>query len=156
MAENMEDRVRQLEDQLRQALAKQLPIGVALPNKFDDGDIVSWLDSFDVCATANNWNNDARLRRLPTLLVGRAFAIFQRLPNNQKDTMAQLREALIEAFLPAEKRGARYSEFDAASLKQGESWKYLLIALRAAFAKLCQISMAMRERLWSSNDSFGG
>ena len=101
MAENTEERVRQLEDQLRQALAQQQPIGVALPNKFDDGDIVSWLDSFDVCARANNWNNDARLRRLPTLLVGRAFAIFQRLPNNQKDTMARLREALIEAFLPA-------------------------------------------------------
>ena len=117
MAEEMEERVRQLEDQLRQALAQQLPIGVALPNKIDDGDIVSWLDSFDVCATANNWNNDARLRHLPTLLVGRAFAIFQRLPNNQKDTMAHLREALIEAFLPAEQRGARYSEFDAATLK---------------------------------------
>ena len=91
MADEMEERFRQLEDQLRQALAQQLPIGVALPNKFDDGDIVSWLDSFDVCATANNWTNEARLRRLTTLLVGRAFSIFQPLPVNQKDTITHLR-----------------------------------------------------------------
>ena len=74
MADDTDERVSQLEDQLRQALAQQLPIGVALPNKFDDGDIVSWLDSFDVCATANNWNNDARLRRLPTLSVPSPFS----------------------------------------------------------------------------------
>ena len=49
MAEEIEERVGQIEDQLRQALAQQQPIGVALPNKFDDGDIVSWLNSFDVC-----------------------------------------------------------------------------------------------------------
>ena len=55
------------------------------------------------------------------MLVGRAFAVFQRLPNDRKDTMANLRDALIKAFLPAEQRGARYSEFDAATLKQGES-----------------------------------
>ena len=99
----MEARVQQLEQQLQQALAAQqqhIPLGIALPNKFDDGDLVSWLDSFDVCATANNWNDENRLRRLPTLLTGRAFAIFQRLPNNQKDTLAHLRDALIAAFLP--------------------------------------------------------
>ena len=71
----MEDRVQQLEQQLQ----RQQQLGIALPNKFDDGDVVSWLDSFDVCAAANGWNNDTRLRRIPTLLVGRAFAIFQRL-----------------------------------------------------------------------------
>lgn len=120
----MEARVQQLEQQLQQALQVQqqhLPLGLSLPNKFDDGDIVSWLDSFDVCARANNWNDDNRLRRLPTLLTGRAFAVFQRLPDGQKDTLAHLRAALIAAFLPEEQRGVRYSEFDTCSLKEGES-----------------------------------
>ena len=67
MADDMEERVRQLEDQLRQALAQQLPIGVALPNKFYDGDIVIWLDSFDVCV---------RLRTTGTMM--HAFAAYLR------------------------------------------------------------------------------
>ena len=124
----MADRLEQVEQQLQEALAllqqqqqHQWPMGVALPNKFDDGDVVSWLDSFDVCAAANNWNDDARLRRLPTLLVGRAFAVFQRLGDQQKDTLAHLRESLIAAFLPEEQRGARYSEFDSCTLKDGEA-----------------------------------
>ena len=62
----MEERLRQLEDQLSQALKQQLPIGVALPNKFDDGYMVSLLYSFDECATAIKWNHDVCLRSLPT------------------------------------------------------------------------------------------
>ncbi len=44
---------------------------------------------------------------MPTLLTGRAFAVYQRLPDNQKDTVAHLRENLTAAFLPAEQCGAR-------------------------------------------------
>ena len=80
----MADRLEQVEQQLQEALPllqqqhqHQWPMGVTFPNMFDDGDVVSWLHSFNVCAAANNWNDDARLRRLPTLLVGRAFAVFQ-------------------------------------------------------------------------------
>ena len=58
----MADRLEQVEQQLQEALAllqqqqqqHQWPMGVALPNKFDNGDVVSWLDSFNVCAAANN------------------------------------------------------------------------------------------------------
>ena len=75
----MEARLAQLEHDLQQALAaqqQQVPLGIALPNKFNDGDLVSWLDSFDVCATANNWTDENRLCFLPRLLIGRAFAVF--------------------------------------------------------------------------------
>ena len=108
----------------QQAVAVQQPqiqTGIALPKVFDDGDLVSWLECFDVCATANNWADDNRLRRLPTLLSGRAFAVFQRLAGNQKDTLAHLRENLLGAFLPDEQRGARYAEFDSCCIKDGES-----------------------------------
>ncbi len=123
-----EERINQLEqrlaqqNQLLQQLQQHAPqTGLALPNKFDDGDLASWLQSFDVCATANNWNDDARLRRMPTLLIGRAFAVYQRLIDGQRDTLAHLRENLTAAFLPPEQRGARYAEFDSCSLKDSES-----------------------------------
>ena len=130
----MEDRVQQLEQQLQ----RQQQLGFALPNKFDDGDVVSWLDSFDVCAAANGWNNDTRLRRIPTLLVGRAFAIFQRLAAGQKDTLAPLREALVAAFLPEEQRGARSSEFDSASIKAGEAVEVFAHRLESLLRKALQ------------------
>ena len=110
--------------QLQQQLLQQQPhvqTGLALPNKFDDGDLASWLQSFDVCAAANNWNDENRLRRIPTLLTGRAFAVFQRLLDGQKDTLAHLRENLTAAFLPGEQRGARYAEFDSCMMKDNES-----------------------------------
>ena len=121
----MEGRVQQQEQQLAAAVAtiqnlQPHPTGVALPNKFDDGDLLAWLESFDVCATANNWNDEARLRRLPTLLTGRAFAVFQRLIANQKDTIGNLRTNLTAAFLPNEQRGARYAQFDACKMIDGE------------------------------------
>ena len=106
---------------LEQQLQRHQQLGIALPNKFDDGDIVSWLDSYDVCAVANGWNDEARLRRMPTLLTGRAFAIFQRLAAGDKDTLAHLRASLTAAFLPEEQRGARYSEFDTCSMKTKEA-----------------------------------
>ena len=74
----MEQRVRDLETQLEEALRTHTG-GIALPAKFDDGDLTSWLEMFTVCATANRWNPEAQLRRLPTLLTGRAIAIYQRL-----------------------------------------------------------------------------
>ena len=98
MAEDKEARLHHREEQLRQAIAQQQPIGVALPTKFEDGDIVSWLDSIDVCATVNNWNNDARLRHLPPLPEWRPLADFQRLHKDQTDRMAHLRDSHIEVF----------------------------------------------------------
>ena len=93
----------------------------AIPSRFEDGNIVEWLDTFEVCAVANQWDDAARLRRLPTFLGGRAFAVFRRLGDGRRDTIAHLRQAVIETFLPAEERGARYQEFDTCSMNASES-----------------------------------
>ena len=48
MADDKEERILQISNQVSQAVARPLHFGLGLPNKFDDGDIVSWLDSFYV------------------------------------------------------------------------------------------------------------
>ena len=103
-----------------QALRTQIG-AQSIPTRFEEGNIVEWLDTFDGCAAANQWDDAARLRRLPTFLRGRAFAIFLRLEAGRRDTIAHLRQSLIDEFLPAEERGVRYQEFDTCSMKPSES-----------------------------------
>jgi hypothetical protein len=51
----------------------------ALPETFSDGDIVLWLRKFELCSTTNDWKDTDMLKRLPTLLSGKAFTVFERL-----------------------------------------------------------------------------
>ena len=53
--------------------------GLALPEHLQDEDASSWFKRFEVCAAANSWDDAKKLLRLPTLLKGRAWAIFDSL-----------------------------------------------------------------------------
>ncbi len=57
---------------------------VALPEIFSDGDMVLWLRKFELCAKANDWKDTDMLKRLPTLLSGKAFTVFERLAAETK------------------------------------------------------------------------
>src|SRR5438552_15988495 len=56
----------------------------AVPTRFSTGNIVEWIRKFEVCATANGWNAEAQIRRLPTFLDGQAFAVFERLGRSEE------------------------------------------------------------------------
>ena len=68
------------------------------PDSFSDGDIEFWLWKYELCAEANEWKEDIMLKRLPTLLCGKAFAVFERLKGEQKASFKNVREALVAAF----------------------------------------------------------
>ena len=70
-------------------------VGLALP-----GDMRSWLKRFEVCAAANERNNEKNLLRLPTLLRGRAWAIFVALTEEQTQTYANLKKAILDRLSP--------------------------------------------------------
>ena len=71
---------------------------VALPETFSDGDIVLWLRKFELCSTANDWKDTNMLKRLPTLLSGKPFAVFERLASEAKEDYKTLTKALKTAF----------------------------------------------------------
>ena len=126
------DAIQQMLDQME---INHTPGGTSIPSNFEDGNIVGWLDKFNVCATANQWDDAAKLRRLPTFLSGRAFAIYSRFGNNQKGNIQNLQNALLEAFLPPEARGARYLEFEACSKKPDESVETFVYRLEQLFSQ---------------------
>ncbi len=71
---------------------------VALPEIFSDGDMVLWLRKFELCAKANDWKDTDMLKRLPTLLSGKAFTVFERLAAETKADFKVLTKAVTEAF----------------------------------------------------------
>ena len=77
---------------------------MSLPSHFSDGDLAQWLERFETCAAANNWNPDQQLARLPTFLDGRAYTLFRRLRPGQRDSFAHHRENLLDLFYRPEAR----------------------------------------------------
>ena len=71
---------------------------VTLPEIFSDGDIVLWLRKFELCALVNEWKENDMLKRLPTLLSGKAFTVFERLAAAKKEDYKSLTKALTGAF----------------------------------------------------------
>lgn len=73
---------------------------IALPEPLQDDDAKSWFKRFEVCCAANGWNEAKQLLRLPTLLKGRAWAIFEALGGEDTETYANLKKALLGKLFP--------------------------------------------------------
>ena len=71
-------------------------IGLALPEPLQDSNTKSWFKRFEVCGAANKWNTEKQLLCLPTLLCSQAWAIFNSLSDNQRNTYVKLKTALLE------------------------------------------------------------
>ena len=67
--------------------------GIVLPEPLQDENAKSWFKRYEIYA--NSWNQATRLARLPTLLKGRAWAIYEVLTEEQTDTYALAKEALL-------------------------------------------------------------
>ena len=55
----------------------------------------SWFKKFKVCSAANGWDATKQLLRLPTLLRGRTWVIFDSLGDGKTDTYDHLKAALL-------------------------------------------------------------
>ena len=90
------------------------------PLKFYSGDIVTWFCQFECCATANDRNEEKRLRALPAFLHGPAATYFHALPNEEKHSYQHLKESLQASFYPIVDRERNFSEFESRRLQPGE------------------------------------
>ena len=74
--------------------------GIALPEPLQGDDAKSWFKHFEVCAAANDWNAAKKLLRVPTLLKGRAWAIFDSLTEAETDSYDHLKSAMLAQLAP--------------------------------------------------------
>ena len=96
-------------------------LGIALPEPLHGEDAKSWFKRFEVCAAANEWNDAKKLLRTPTLLKGRAWAVFESLSEAETDTYEHLKVALLARLSPdtAEERLIAREELSRKKLVEG-------------------------------------
>ena len=85
---------------LKHRLISELSQLTFSPEVLLDGDAKSWFKMFKVCAVASEWDNDKKLKCLPTLLKGRAWTIFDTLLDTSADTYEHLKEVLLSGLSP--------------------------------------------------------
>ena len=96
--------------------------GIALPEVLRGEDAKAWFKRFEVCAAANGWNDGQKLCRVPTLLQGRAWAVYDSLTEEETDTYAHLKDALLQQLCPDtdEERSIARGELSRRQLKEDQ------------------------------------
>ena len=64
--------------------------GIALPEPSQEDNTKPWFKWFEVCCTANGWNEVQQFLCLPMLLKGCAWVTFEALDENHTRTNASL------------------------------------------------------------------
>ena len=106
-----------------------------VPEKFESGDIVSWLRQFEVCATANSWDAEKKLKILPAFLRGPAATHFHAMDGDKKDTYEKLTKNLTEVLCPAVDREKFFTDFEQRLLRPNEDPTLFLWELKTILAK---------------------
>ncbi|KAM7289412.1 hypothetical protein ISCGN_029541 [Ixodes scapularis] len=88
------------------------PVNPVLPDVFTgEGSFESWAKLFSACAAANGWDDAKKLVYLPTRLRGRAFRVFEHLPDQDKATFPALVKALTLRLASAGQRAVSAAQF---------------------------------------------
>ena len=121
----------------------------SVPETFSDGDFGLWLRKFELCSTANGWKEDEMLKRLPTLLSGRAFVVFERLGDDKKEDFKVLIAAIKEAFGGDEtSKHIAMMEFRRRARKPGEDIQVFAYGLETLLSRaIPNIGNDERDRL---------
>ncbi|KFD49059.1 hypothetical protein M514_10107, partial [Trichuris suis] len=75
-------------------------LGLSLPEPFADGDFAQWIRHFELCASANGWQDTIKAKKLPTLLKGDALLMFFELPEQVRNNYQDLVDALKAQLNP--------------------------------------------------------
>ena len=72
------------------------PKHISLPSPFLEGNPVEWFQRFEICCSANEWNDATKAKKLLTLLEGEALATWLELSEEQKASYSGAKAKMIE------------------------------------------------------------
>ena len=69
---------------------------ISVPGRFAGGDFSEWIQRFEICSAANEWDEDAMARKLPTLLEKEALICWLDIPAETKKIFKDVKRLLVE------------------------------------------------------------
>ena len=68
---------------------------ISLPRQFLDGEPKEWFQKYEICCDTNEWEDDTKAKKLPTLLEGKALAIWSDLTTEEKENYVTSKAKII-------------------------------------------------------------
>ena len=72
---------------------------ISLPNPLAEGDPTNWFLKYEICCTANEWGDEVKAKKLPTLLEGEALAVWS---TEQRANYETAKAKIIKAMAPVQ------------------------------------------------------
>ena len=72
------------------------PSTISVPKQFSEGSPAEWFQRFEICCTANGWEDETKAKRLPTLLEGEALAAWLELSEAKQKEYKDAKAKMLE------------------------------------------------------------
>ena len=71
-----------------------------LPRPFLEGKLTEWFQKYKVCCDTNEWEDGTKAKKLPTLLEGKALAVWLELTTEEKTSYMTSKAKIITGIVP--------------------------------------------------------
>ena len=92
---------------------------ISLPNIFSEGDPTEWFKRYEICCNTNDWGDELKAKKLPTLLEGEALVTWLELTSEQQSNYGQAKSKILERMGPV--KFVSMDDFHRRRLLPGES-----------------------------------
>ena len=91
---------------------------ISLPRPLSEGDSTEWFLKYEICCVANEWSDELKAKKLPTLLEGEALAVWLEMTTEQQGSYERAKLKMIERMAPV--RFVSFDNFRARKLRPND------------------------------------